>query len=554
MRKTTLFLTFLAACTDGTTFAPPVAPVDRAPPRLEVVSPQRGLIRPGAPGTVEVRGFARDAEGDVRVRVNGVPATVSRIDGAFVAEVPLREGMTFLHTVATDAAGNTAGDTRAALAGALVSADTPVDDGIVARLDARAIRAGGELLAGRLAGGDLTARVENPLYENPIPCLSARAEVTRLAHGKVIIGLTPVDGGLSIDATVEGIEVGLRVAHATSCSAKTSLDVTGAAPRFRLAGLLRLGVDGDGLVAVDRQQADAWVEGFRVEGELPRRVVDQVEAAVAEALATLYAEHLGGHVPSVILRGLGAGDRRVAVGGGELELALRPTRLAIDFAGVAIAVDTQVSLPPASAGGVFLASGAPSPALVADDPLAVGISDDAMNQLVASLWGAGAFDGSLATAAGIAPVAVNPAFDAIELAPRLPPVLTALPGGSGARVALGDVEVAFLRGAETVARVSVSAELSVAVTASGDRLRLTPLHRQVWTSPLHDNLVEPRAFAGDDLDRAGFWASERIVELLEDRVAHLPLPAARGEMFAAGTVYGTQPVEGYVVIRGDVAP
>ena len=557
MRKYTMFLVSLAACTDATPLGPAVQIVDRTPPRLEIVSPQRGLIQPGTPGRVEVRGFVRDDRSGARVQVNGVVGVVGSADGSFAVQVPVHEGMTFLHTVATDGAGNTAGDTRAVLAGSLVPTETPAGDAIVARLDSRAVRVGGELLAARLAGADLTRRVTNPIVDNPIPCVAARADVTRLAHGNVTLALSPIEGGLAIDATVENLSLGLRVLHSTSCNSKASLDVTAAARQFRMRGTLRLGVDGEGLVAVDRSATDAWVDGLAVNGELPSRTLAQIEGPIAAALAQLYADHIGGHVPSVILRGLGANDRIVELSSGDLELTLRPTQLWVDYTGIGIAVDTQVKLPPGGSGAVYLASGASSlPALAGGDAIAVGISDDAVNQLLSSLWGAGAFDGSLAAAAPVAPAAVTPRYDAVELSPRLPPVVTALQGGAGLRIAFGDVECAFIKQVpggpgETVARVSLSAEITVSVSANGDQLRFQPVHRQLFVDSLDDNLVEPHAFTGSDVDAAGFWASERLMELMNDRVSHLPLPAARGTMFAAGTAYLTRPVEGYVVIRGD---
>jgi hypothetical protein len=387
--------------------------------------------------------------------------------------------------------------------------------------------------------------------------VSARADVTRLGHGNVTLALSPVEGGLAVDATVENLSLGLRVQHSTSCSSKAASDVTASAPRFRMHGTLRLGVDGEGLLAVDRSATDAWVDGLTIDGELPPRTIAQLEAPLADALARLYADHIDGHVPSVILRGLGAGDRIVELTSGDLELALRPTQLWVDFSGVGIAVDTQVTLPPGGAGAMYPASGASLPSLAATDPLAVGISDDAVNQLLASLWGAGAFDGSLAAVAPVAPAAVTPAYDALELSPRLPPVVTALQGGAGLRIAFGDVECAFIKQAadgpgQTVARVSLSAEITASVGANGDHLRLRPVHRQLFIDSLDDSAVEPRAFTGADLDAAGFWASERLMELINDRVSHLPLPAARGTMVAAGTPYLSRPVEGYVVIRGDV--
>ena len=83
-------------------------------------------------------------------------------DGSFAATVPATPGITLIHVVATDAGHNESRDTRAVLGGALVDARTPAVHGIVARLDARAVRAGGVALARRLGAIHSRRRARAP--------------------------------------------------------------------------------------------------------------------------------------------------------------------------------------------------------------------------------------------------------------------------------------------------------------------------------------------------------------------------------------------------------
>ncbi len=107
---------------------------------IDVRAPLRGAVQIGDAETIEVRGFVYD-DSHATLRVNGVPARIAT-DGSFAATVPATPGITLIHVVATDAGHNEGRDTRAVLGGTLVDARTPAVDGIVARLDARAVRAG----------------------------------------------------------------------------------------------------------------------------------------------------------------------------------------------------------------------------------------------------------------------------------------------------------------------------------------------------------------------------------------------------------------------------
>ncbi len=63
--------------------------------------------------------------------------------------------------------------------------------------------------------------------------------------------------------------------------------------------------------------------------------------------------------------------------------------------------------------------------------MAVGIADDAMNQLLATAWAAGLLDCAVATA--------GDGHDTLELSARLPPQLTALADGR-LRLVVADVD------------------------------------------------------------------------------------------------------------------
>ncbi|HWU90883.1 MAG TPA: hypothetical protein VN253_26640, partial [Kofleriaceae bacterium] len=123
------------------------------PPILKVTSPQRGLQQAGA-GQVQVTGtVAPNLDGTPveKVLVNDVQASVDA-DGNFQALIDVPAGATLIHTVARDAAGGEAVDTRAVQAGELRSAGANVERSIAAAIStdafAKISAAAGPLIEG----------------------------------------------------------------------------------------------------------------------------------------------------------------------------------------------------------------------------------------------------------------------------------------------------------------------------------------------------------------------------------------------------------------------
>jgi hypothetical protein len=498
---------FLAACAgDGPALAPIVPDTrDRAAPILDVRAPLRGSIVAPDATTVAVRGFVRD-DSAVTLLVNGKRARVGG-DGSFEVDVPIVPGVNLVQTVALDARGNQRGDTRAVLAGALVDARTPVADGVVARLDAAAIVAGGPALARRLAATDLGAALarRNPLHQNALPCIGSRADLSRLAHRVVRLDVAPAHGGLLVDVELADLALALQVTYATSCQAVRGEAIAASARAFHLRGVVGLTLV-DGRVAVDTGDASGWLDGLIVDGAaLPARVAGELEAALEGTLTALLMEQVAGELPSLLLRNLGA----VADGPG-LAVALLPTELVLDQSG-AVVVAASEARAGASGGAMYLPRGAVRPASAGRSGLAVGVADDALNQLVATAWAAGLLDRARRDAAG----------DDLRLSPRLPPQLTVLADGR-VRLVAGDLEADVSSGGRSVARLAVSVDVVLEPRLVDGRLALAPAIPALFVDRLDDG---PAAAAG-----AAELVAAELADAVSAAVGALPLPAMSERM------------------------
>ncbi len=139
--------------------------------------------------------------------------------------------------------------------------------------------------------------------------MGSRADLERLVHRVTRLDVSPVHGGLLVDVELAELQLGLRVAFATSCQASRSESVSAAAAAFRLRGVVGIGL-AEGRVIVDTADASAEVDGLRVDPTLlPARVVDTLDALLADRLTTLLADAVAAELPSLLLRGLGAPER-----------------------------------------------------------------------------------------------------------------------------------------------------------------------------------------------------------------------------------------------------
>lgn len=179
----------------GPDAAPPAPEVE--PLRLAVTEPVRGARLFGP--TVRVSGRLTGGEAPELI-VAGVPVT-PEADGAFSVELAVEPGLNVIVTEARDGPRR-AEDRRAVLQDADVDPAGPVERATVAHVGPSGFDAIAALLTDYLAGLDLAALVAGNLPD--------RVEVEELRYDEMRVGLSPRDGHLRVELTVENLYVALR--------------------------------------------------------------------------------------------------------------------------------------------------------------------------------------------------------------------------------------------------------------------------------------------------------------------------------------------------------
>src|SRR5262249_57252667 len=127
---------------------------------------------------------------------------------------------------------------------------------------------------------------------------------------------------------------------------------------------------------------------------VPDKIDELIQFPLGDTLAGIIASEVQKQVPSLLARLIG-GEQRVTVGGQVLSITLQPTALHVDAGGLDVALDSRIYLP-GDNGIVFLTTPKAAPALDASRPFRAALSDDAVNQVLAALWGVGLMDQSFA--------------------------------------------------------------------------------------------------------------------------------------------------------------
>lgn len=534
------------------------APISSKGPRLDVRSPARGSILQSG-NSVEIKGTVSDDTGIAKLTVNGNIIKPSD-DGSFTAVTAASPGITLLHTVATDKDGNQQSDTRAVLSGNLVPVETAVKDALVVNLDRNAWRIAGELAGRGLAKLDVEAMLKdlNPLVNLPVPCLGARVDIEHVRKGAVKIQLTPVVGGLEVYAEVDDIDVGLKVDYDVGCNKGTAYpQVT--AKNFSISGTFAVSVDSAGALQIDTSDTLAGFEDFKLNSAiLPSEVTNLIEEPIGATMATLVAEVVKNEVPKLLGGLLTGKDQVMDIEAETVTLAMKPTAVWFDQNGGRISLDTKVVVHGAP-GTVYPASPSPKPTFPNDagKSIQAGISDDVMNQVLASLWGAGIFDLPFEVDKAGSYAGLGVLFDRVEVAPRLPPVVTALPNGGGLKIALGDVEANFIKAqpgqpVKTVTRLSVSVETTVTASVKDNHVTLVAAEPVVWLDVLTDGVTGANPFNQESVKQLGSFAAKNLVDFVTQMVGEVPIPAVEGMTIVDASATTGESAGGYLLVTGNV--
>jgi hypothetical protein len=551
------WVTLLAACTGSDPVAPKPAR-DWVAPVLSVVAPERGAIL-GTATRVDVRGTVADSGGGIAtLTVNDAPVAVAA-DGSFATTVAVVPGITLIHTRAVDGAGNDRSETRAVLAGDLVPVETTVPAGVAVRLDPRMLAAVAALGAKTLDGVDLgaIAQAKNPVLDLPTPCLGARVEIRAVQKGAAAVSLVPVDGGLELDSSVADLSITVHVAWDVACR-NGEADIVLSASRFRLAGTLGLGMDADGQAALDATQTTAAFDDFRWGGDLlPAGVQDFLSAPLGAALGAFLQEQVAKQLSAVVAGRLRGADQTLGVGSRHLVVALRPQLLRVDATGIYAVMDSRAYLDGAP-GTMFPSrpAGGSGPSIDGQtQSFGLVLTEDALNEVLASLWGAGVLD----RATNVDPdklQELGSVFDRVEVNARLPPVAETLADGSGLRITMADLETRFemQKGdapATLAGRVAVSLRATFTAHVTAGHLSVTTSAPELDLDVAPDDGDGPVALNEDSLRAFGGFVTDTVVGLLNDALASVPLPGAAGLDLVDAEITTDA---GHLVIRAGVAP
>ena len=368
---------------------------DKVQPTLAVATPERGTMSNST--ALTVTGTATDDDSGVaKVTVNDAAATVNA-DGSFTATVQVAEGVQLLRTVVTDRAGNISTDTRAVMAGTLVKATDPLSNAVIAKIDASAVTALGQMVSKQIAAFDLTAAIgtDAPLAESGGSCLGYKATLQKIDKGAVTIALVPGAGKLATKVTVANLDVKVKVNFKAACiGGSSTLRIRATATK--LSGDLALSATG-GQLAAAVNALDITFDNFDVDASgVPGAVVNLFQNKVNDAVTNAVRDAVRKSVPDMVETALADYSGRAfekTVLGEKLKIAVTTDSLKIDAAGIFLSLGGKVTAVNGT-GAEYVSSPMPASAalMTSTGNIGLGVADDFLNQLFAGVWATGSLD------------------------------------------------------------------------------------------------------------------------------------------------------------------
>ncbi len=539
-----------AACDSA--YDPDGPAIDPNAPKVHITSPDRGFFA-GDVTSIEVRGTAIDDSAITSVTVNGVEAAVDASTGGFSVNIPVAAGTNLLHAIAKDAQGNTGKETRAVVAGRLSSIDRTVPSAITASMSAATFDALGRGAGGFIETANLGTLVQpmNPVLDlgttNGQPdCLYAQAKITGMDVGKADIKLAPQTGGLYLDATLDNTRVDLHLQWAASCF-DGSKDVTISATRLRVRGLLAVGIN-LGKFDIKLKNQQVTITGFDVDmSGVPGDVIDwlSLDTRMGPVLAFATERFL---VPMLnrSLTSLGE-TKTVEALGKQIDVTVAPHTISFDAVGAVVELDTELRArgDEASPGFVYVANQVP--AMDKSRGFQIAVADDAVNQLLGSLWAANGLDASIDLTTG-SYGEVGKLYDRVEISAKVPPFIDA--SGDKLVMTLGDLIATFKNGEQVATQVAINAQLALSVTANPDgSLRVDVGTPTVYVDILDENIDGANALSNAQFELIASFALSRVIAAGSGAAGAIPLPSAGG--VAVQDVAINQQT-GYLVVDGEV--
>jgi hypothetical protein len=515
------------------------------PPKLQVTSPQRGLMQDT--GRVMVTGIALpNVDGDpvARVTVNGVPAQLSA-DGSFTATVDVRDGETLLETVATTDTGGLATDARAVQAGHRMPVGTRIDRAITTSLSAHAFARLSAAAGPYIKKLDLPALLASmqPIANLGDSIANVNLSITRLAFGDVKISLQPVEGGLKFSAEIDAVDASAKAVYAGALVPDGTTIVGVTASQVTIAGTLVVTPNGTSGFTTTIASPTVHTVGLKLAAnDLTGQILTLVNDNLGSTIQTVTTQAAERGIQPLINDALGAlgGPKRVVVLGRALDLQASPAAVRFTTAGAQVTMNVAVMLEGSESSPGFVITPNGTPVLSATSGIQVGIADDIVNEMLAEVHALGLLDVHYVHDYGY--------FDTIDLHLALPPMVSANNGDGMLRLVLGDMIATVRDHGKTVVSAAVNAQVDVEILrgATPQQIALQFGQVHVWVNGITDATE-----TGSEFDISGATAGGIKLQLdsLRQFLITVPVPAVAGVQLENLQMHADS---GYIMASGDI--
>jgi hypothetical protein len=447
-------------------------PIDIDDPVLIVESPARGKM--GENGNVVVSGTATDEGlGIESVTVNGQPAELAP-DGTFSARLSLPEGMSFIETIATDRAGNSVNDIRAALTGQFEMLSEPVANAFVARVNESSFGALENMVVDLADGTDFgeVAQPYNPVVDVGGSCLGSQIDVQSIEKSGVAMQIRPTAAGIEIEVDIQDVDADLVSHHHVACIAGTApirLD----ADHFYITGRLEVDLDVFNGFDVSLVGLQGTFEGFRLGvASLPEQITNLVRDPVKNYVRDQLLSLVEDMVPSLgesFLADFTGKSFELSLGEDHsFTLSVAPTAVTPREGNLEILIEGQADVPEA-VGGAYIATPSAVPSGGGDRGLELYLADDLGNQLLAGVWTGNVLQESLhkGLVEAIEGLFGEQAGD-IQLDMMLPPVINSDINAQSVQLMVGDIVVSVNSASDGATLLSFAVSASIDLNLAYD--------------------------------------------------------------------------------------
>jgi hypothetical protein len=531
--RPTILLVLMAACIGS---MPP-------PPELKVTSPQRGMTQSTA-GQVVVTGTAlpgADGSPIVKVTVNDAPAVVAA-DGSFSATVDASSGAMLLETTATSEEGGSVTDARAVQVGQLRPVGTSIDRAVTVAMSADAFA------KFSAASGPLIKSMNLPALLAPLQPMAnlgddlanVKLSITSLTLGDIKISLTPVDGGLSFSAELDGINVAATAVYAGSLVPGGTTNIKMAADQVTIAGTLVVTPAGTSGFTTKIASPAVRTAGLKLSADgLTGQILSLVQNDLDSTIQSFATQTAESALEPLLNDAFGAlaGPQQIDVLGNKLDLQASPSAVTFTPAGALVTMNLSALLEGSqgSPGYIFTPNGTPTMSVTSG--LQLGLADDLLNEMLAEVHQLGLLDIKLNQSFG--------PFDGAEIKLTLPPMISGNTGDGSMRLVLGDMVATLNQNGQPALSAAVNAQVDLSILPGSNPQDIALKFGKVH---LFVNLLDGTE---DDGTASGAASAGIAIQLdsLSQILVNVPLPSVAGVSLDNISLHGDS---GYVVVSGQI--